>query len=304
MPLAPANQSQLIRSSQKDEYYQVFLRNKASASFQTLAGSKLWLDWRKELELLADLAYHGLTTFSGYQTLGEEYVNVIQVDPSKHKIPSWARRGVFVLCYVFCPYLLDKVLVCLENELNGGQESCNGVRWQHAVSGLWSLELLLKRWMQRALRLLSVSQRKACLPVVPILQHGVTLLHRLHVAFFYINGSIYHLSKRAAGISYVSVTGLSGSDRTIRNSYKLLGTVSVLQLLITICLHFNTWRQRYRARQELKRCRNPSSQRTQCSGSRVTRCILCLEERRHSTSTPCGHLFCWECITEWCNMKC
>ena len=29
------------------------------------AGSKRWLDWRKEIELLSDLAYYGLTTFAG-----------------------------------------------------------------------------------------------------------------------------------------------------------------------------------------------------------------------------------------------
>lgn len=38
MPLFSANQSQLIRSSQKDEYYQSFLRNNANEAFQTLAG--------------------------------------------------------------------------------------------------------------------------------------------------------------------------------------------------------------------------------------------------------------------------
>ncbi|KAM6981553.1 peroxisome biogenesis factor 10 [Tautogolabrus adspersus] len=303
MPLAPANQSQLIRSSQKDEFYQTFLRNNANETFQTLAGSKRWLDWRREIELLSDLAYYSLTTFSGLQTLGEEYVNIVQVDPTKRRIPSRARRSFLVLCHAFFPYLLDKVLMCLENELEAGQESGGGVSRRQAASWRWSFESWLKKWMQQAVGLLSEQQRKACVPVVFVLQQSLTLLHRLHVALFYVSGSFYHLSKRAAGISYLRVKGQDGDDGPISSSYRLLGAVSLLQLLITVCLQLNNFRQRQRARQEWKLYRNLSPQRTQSSGSRAARCILCLEERRHSTSTPCGHLFCWECITEWCNTK-
>lgn len=143
--------------------------------------------------------------FTGYQTLGEEYVNIVQVDPTKRQIPSRSRRGLFILCHAFLPYFLDKVLVCLENELEGGLESRGGIRRRQAESRLWSLESWLRRWVQRALGLLSEPQRKACVPAVFVIQQAFTLLHRLHVALFYISGSFYHLSKRAAGISYVSI---------------------------------------------------------------------------------------------------
>ncbi|KAK5602104.1 hypothetical protein CRENBAI_016741 [Crenichthys baileyi] len=304
MPLTHANQAQLIRSSQKDEYYRSVLRNSTNEACQTVAGSKHWLDWRREIELLSDLAYYGLTTLLGYQTLGEEYVGIVQVDPTKRQIPSRGRRCLFVLCHSFIPYVLEKVLVCLENELEGGQEMHGSVgRRRQVASGWWSLERWLRRGVQLAVGLLTEQQRRECQPAVFVIQQSVALLHRLHVALFYISSSFYDMSKRAAGISYLRVMGPNGDDSTIRRSYRLLGTISFLQLLITVCLQLNNFRQRQRARQGWRLYRNLSPQHSASSSPTAPRCILCLEARRNSTCTPCGHLFCWECITEWCNTK-
>lgn len=70
----------------------------------------------------------------------------------------------------------------------------------------WNPMSYIKAWIQRMVRMLNSQQRKSLKPVVFAVQQGITILHRVHVALFYINGVFYHLAKRTSGISYVSYT--------------------------------------------------------------------------------------------------
>lgn len=136
-----------------------------------------------------------LVLSSGYQTLGEEYVNIIQVDPSRRRIPSRGRRAALVLLHAFVPYVLDKMFICIENELE--TETAEAGR-------TWNPASHVRFWIHRAVAMLTEAQRKSLLPLVFALQQGITLFYRLHVALFYITGTFYHISKRAAGVRYVS----------------------------------------------------------------------------------------------------
>uniref|UniRef100_A0A4W5N9K3 Uncharacterized protein n=1 Tax=Hucho hucho TaxID=62062 RepID=A0A4W5N9K3_9TELE len=75
----------------------------------------------------------------------------------------------------------------------------------------------------------------------------------------------------------VSCGWVTGDDKAIRSSYRLLGVVYLLQLALTVALQLNILRQRQRAQQEWRQHRNlPSrSQSVEEPNSPCSsRCIL------------------------------
>ena len=76
-------------------------------------GSLSWARWQRELAVLSDMLYFGLTTVCGYQTLGEEYCNIVQVDSSGRKIPSLAVRLIENVCMHVCVCMFACMSVCV-----------------------------------------------------------------------------------------------------------------------------------------------------------------------------------------------
>ena len=124
------------------------------------------------------------------------------------------------------------------------------------------------------------------------------LLINLNACTFYIkaSGSFYSLSKRISGINYLNLDSDSASmGHKLRRTFDIIGVIYGIKVCI----------QLYRDIQNVSTVlkSDPASSDTlriitPTSGLGRKKCPLCLDFRTNSSCTPCGHIFCWDCIMD------
>ncbi|KAF5298588.1 hypothetical protein FQR65_LT09683 [Abscondita terminalis] len=147
----------------------------------------------------------------------------------------------------------------------------------HLISNLKRSESLTNEARTKLIRVLS------------FLKEHKLLLFRLHHSFFYIYGTYYNLSNRITGIKYVLLRQWMQDDSS-RNSFKILGNLSLVYLIYLLV--------------QKGIYLKPDDKGDSVTGtSSAMVCSLCTDNRKNTACTPCGHLFCWDCIYESLNYQ-
>lgn len=112
----------IIRSHQKDAYFQSILLGRLEAVIRSLYGARTAHTWTTEARTFTELLYLGLTTFVGNRTLGEEYTDIVQVEDNTHRLPSIFRRSGYITSSVLLPYVLSRFLPAFRTRLRAKLE--------------------------------------------------------------------------------------------------------------------------------------------------------------------------------------
>ncbi|CAE7218404.1 unnamed protein product [Rhizoctonia solani] len=308
--LPPATQAQIIRSNQKDLQHVTQLREQISDVARNYLGSR-WLHRREaELELAINVLYSTVTSLRATQTLGEEYVGMWAYDSATRLLPSRKLRAALILLPTLPSYISSK----LNSRAPGSSSLHTYLRAlpaivETAVEVNLALFYLTGTYYNLTKRVLGVRHISNMLPdpnarppsysFLGILM-CIRILHRLYTL---LDKQLKSLEPPPP-VQPTNTLALSDSQDlliprdTDIQQHRYIDSRRVTEIL-----------QKQDETSEI----SPDAERDEFTSLHVAgihpglragrRCALCLEERTATTSTECGHLFCWSCIVGWGDEK-
>lgn len=282
-----AQQPEIIHGDNKDKELLSALRQKLTSMLELLLPPRLLFKHQAWLASVAALIYFGANSLRLQQTVGEEYAYIRQYHRGEHVFLSRKRLLLFVLLEAFGDSLIIKPLVKVID------------KWLLSLLDDSEQTITPRPFWRRLLRALARQVGDA--------QTLFGLIMRIHMAFFFVGGQYYSITKRITGIQYLQAVQV----KPHAFSYRRIGLLILFQMLASFSIHL------YKAIREAmkqeafkavpREIKNPSdndNERPEPSDAETSlKCGICFDRLAGPAAIPCGHVFCWDCIVKSSQFK-
>ncbi|KAH7436000.1 hypothetical protein KP509_06G088500 [Ceratopteris richardii] len=330
----PAPHPEIMRADQKDSQYLNHLCDVCHDAYSCVFGPMHATAHQNETKLAGQALYFFLTTGLGVQTLGEEYSNIMQVAGQSGLPLNPAQRTLLVFLQTAVPYIAERLRrkISRASQLTVLHRSSDGNAPSSEDSSTSKIPLWHPQNLKQQLQKIYLQVLQHWPMVLPSIKEALVLLSRANLMLFYFRGVYYDVAKRVAGVHY----SLLMKPPQHKTRYHMLGVFLLVQLCITgsnwlrqnvFSVLINTLKPQsegqvniYSGRRGIqildeddasisdaywlsKSDSASASIGSQESAGIEAKCTLCLSPMKWPTATPCGHIFCWDCVVESCNQK-